>query len=52
LPYRESTPTLRLLTGSLFGFGTAWFGLPYVEESMRETREILIRKFSISSKKN
>jgi uncharacterized membrane protein/glutaredoxin len=47
LPYRESTPFLRALTGALFGFSTAWFGLPYVEESMRETREILIRKFLV-----
>ncbi|MGC1377724.1 MAG: DUF2085 domain-containing protein [Anaerolineales bacterium] len=47
LPYRESTPFLRVLTGALFGFCTAWFGLPYVEESMRETREILIRKFMV-----
>jgi uncharacterized membrane protein len=47
LPYRESTPLLRVLTGFLFGFGTAWFGLPYVEESMRETRNLLDRKFSL-----
>lgn len=47
LPFRESTPTLRLLTGFLFGLGTAWFGLPYVEESMRETRTLLDRKFSV-----
>lgn len=47
LPYRESTPMLRVLTGFLFGFGTAWFGLPYVEESMRETRALLDRKFSV-----
>lgn len=47
LPYRESTPFLRVLTGFLFGFGTAWFGLPYVEESMRETRDLLDRKFSV-----
>jgi uncharacterized membrane protein len=45
LPYRESTPFLRLLTGSLFGFGTAWFGLPYIEESMRDTRNLLTRRF-------
>jgi uncharacterized membrane protein len=50
LPYRESTPFLRLLTGFLFGFGTAWFGLPYVEESMRETRELLNKRFSIGIK--
>ena len=40
LPYRESTPTLRVLTGFLFGFTTAWFGYPIVEESMRETRRM------------
>jgi len=38
LPYRESTPALRVLTGFLFGFTTAWFGYPVVEESMREMR--------------
>lgn len=47
LPFRESTPFLRLLTGFLFGFGTAWFGLPYVEESMRETRILLEKKFLV-----
>lgn len=46
-PYRESTPFLRVLTGALFGFFTAWFGLPYMEDSMRETREIFVRKFMI-----
>lgn len=51
LPYRESTPTLRVLTGFLFGFGTAWFGLPYVEESMRETRDSLVKKFSAPPRK-
>lgn len=47
LPYRESTPFLRTLTGFLFGFATAWFGMPYVEESMRETRQIFIKKTAI-----
>jgi len=51
LPYRESTPTLRVITGFLFGFGTAWFGLPYVEESMRETRELIVKKAALVSKK-
>lgn len=36
--YRESTPLLRTLTGALFGFTTAWFGFPLLEESMAETR--------------
>jgi uncharacterized membrane protein len=38
LPYRESTPLLRTVTGFLFGFGTAWFGIPMVEATMVETR--------------
>ena len=44
LPYRESTPLLRTLTGSLFGFATAWFGFPVVEETMRETRLFFVKK--------
>jgi len=39
--FRESTPALRLLTGGLFGFSTAWFGYPMVEESMADTRKIM-----------
>jgi uncharacterized membrane protein len=41
LPFRESTPYLRVLTGGLFGITTAWFGYPIVEETMAETRKIL-----------
>ncbi len=41
IPFRESTPFLRTLTGFLFGFLTAWFGYPYVEESMQENRNFL-----------
>jgi uncharacterized membrane protein len=44
-PYRESTPFLRTLTGFLFGFTTAWFGLPLVEETMVETRNYMEEKF-------
>jgi uncharacterized membrane protein len=44
--YRESTPMLRSLTGFLFGFMTAWFGYPYVEESMRESKKIMERKLN------
>jgi uncharacterized membrane protein len=39
--FRESTPLLRTITGFLFGFTTAWFGYPYVEESMVENRRFL-----------
>lgn len=46
LPVRESTPFLRTLTGALFGFTTAWFGYPLVEETMVETRKVMAVKFS------
>lgn len=45
IPFRESTPTLRVLTGGLFGFTTAWFGYPMVEETMAETRQWLGEKW-------
>jgi uncharacterized membrane protein len=48
LPYRESTPFLRVLTGALFGFSTAWFAYPYIEESMAETRQFFIKKFAVA----
>jgi uncharacterized membrane protein len=41
IAFRESTPLLRIITGFLFGFTTAWFGYPYVEESMVENRKFL-----------
>lgn len=46
LPYRESTPFLRVFTGALFGFTTAWFAYPNIEESMSETRQFFIKKFA------
>ncbi len=46
LPYRESTPFLRTLTGFLFGFCTAWFGFPLVEETMEDTRVLLATKIA------
>jgi len=51
IPYRESTPMLRTITGFLFGFLTAWFGYPYVEESMSENRKYLHEKLLKSQKK-
>ena len=33
---RESTPFLRVFTGAMFGWFTAWFGLPSIEEMMYE----------------
>lgn len=52
LPYRESTPFLRVLTGGLFGFTTAWFAYPYMEESMAETRQFFIKKFESIKQNN
>jgi len=50
LPYRESTPLLRVLTGFLFGLTTAWFMFPLIEESMADTRRLLAKKFAIYQK--
>ncbi len=44
---RESTPFLRVLTGALFGFATAWYLFPLIEESMLETRKLLAGKMAI-----
>ena len=46
LPYRESTPFLRVFTGALFGLATAWFAYPAIEESMAETRQFFVKKFA------
>lgn len=35
LPLRESTPMLRVLTGTLFGVVTGWFGFPSLEDALR-----------------
>jgi len=48
LPYRESTPLLRELTGALFGLCSAWFAYPNIEESMNETRQYYIKKFAVN----
>ena len=50
IPYRESTVYLRVLTGGMFGFFTAWFGIPMLEESMAETRKFLDNKRRAASK--
>lgn len=47
LPYRESTPLLRVITGGLFGLFTAWYGYPFIEESVAESRTQLVNKFAI-----
>ncbi len=35
---RESTPLLRILTGAMFGWFTAWFGLPSIDEMINEKK--------------
>ncbi|MGE5223817.1 MAG: DUF2085 domain-containing protein [Omnitrophica WOR_2 bacterium] len=44
MAYHESTPLLRALTGGLFGFTTAWFGYPMIEDTMIETKKFLGEK--------
>jgi len=41
LPYHESSPLLRSLTGGLFGLANIWLAYPYFEASMREARDEL-----------
>lgn len=47
MPIRESTPFIRALTGGLFGLATAWFGYPYLEESVQENRYEMQLKYAI-----
>lgn len=47
LPLRESTPFLRTLTGACFGLATAWFGYPYIEESVVESRRDMELKHAV-----
>ena len=51
LPYRESIPLFRVLTGALFGLTTAWFAYPAMEESMSETRQFFVKKFATVEEK-
>jgi uncharacterized membrane protein len=52
LPYRESTPILRTITGALFGWATAWFTIPLMEETMAESRRLLIKKTAVRKTHN
>lgn len=51
IPLRESTPLLRTVTGTLFGFTTAWYLFPLIEESMAETKTILLEKYEYQRSK-
>ncbi len=41
---RESTPFLRVLTGSILGIMLGWYGYPLFEDTMRQTRTALAAK--------
>ena len=43
---RETLPVFRVLTGGLFGLMSAWLAFPYLELSMRETREQIEAKLA------
>jgi uncharacterized membrane protein len=47
MPIRESTPLIRTITGFAFGFFSAWFVFPLMEQSVAETRVALQRKLAI-----
>ena len=47
IPLRESTPLFRVVTGLLFGLGSAWFGFPYLEESVLDNRREMKLKHAI-----
>jgi uncharacterized membrane protein len=38
---RESTPLLRVLTGAMFGWFTAWFGIPSIEEMVNPPAKLI-----------
>jgi uncharacterized membrane protein len=46
LPFRESTPFLRTLTGAMFGLANMWLAYPYFEESMKEVVRDLSEKLT------
>jgi uncharacterized membrane protein len=37
---RESTWELRVITGTLFGLGTMWFALPFIQKTLNETTNL------------
>lgn len=44
IPYRESTPFLRVLTGALFGLANGWLAFPYIRQSTAEVDADLTNK--------
>lgn len=43
---RETLPVFRVVTGALFGLMNVWLAFPYLEQSMKETREQLEAKLA------
>lgn len=41
----ETTPTMRVITGALFGLATVWLSYPIVQETMKELHESLHKRF-------
>jgi uncharacterized membrane protein len=52
LPIRESTPTLRTITGGLFGLMTAWYIMPMLEATSVEARRMMERKIAVVKQSN
>jgi uncharacterized membrane protein len=50
LPFRESSPLLRTLTGGLFGWMTAWYLFPMLQETAVETRKIFEHRVAVGKK--
>ena len=46
IPYRESTPLLRTLTGGLFGLANGWLAFPYIRSSAQEIENDLTAKLT------
>jgi uncharacterized membrane protein len=49
LPLRESTPLWRTVTGGLFGGLSAWYLFPIFEQTMKDTRALLVSKKEVIS---
>jgi uncharacterized membrane protein len=49
LGLRTSTLELRLITGALFGLGSAWLALPYLERGFRDVLDTLNRKAQLAA---
>ena len=41
----ETTPLMRVITGTLFGLATVWLAYPYLQASMEDVREALETRF-------